>query len=173
MRRAYHNSDALDFYRIADLTESNLGVVVANHTAALRNAQYTREEASALFGGYVLKVNGVDVYFPQCCGDLSDIRYWQQLVTGNSPISGNGHPAPIVVIKKDWVKLIFANDQDDEKFEPAPAQKSVDISKEELRVAVDEAKVELMDLAEKVKKINHERSLGVKDIDKLLIWGDS
>jgi hypothetical protein len=166
-------SDGLDFYRISDLTESNLGVVVAKHTAALRSAEYAREEASALFGGYVLKVNGVDVYFPQCCGDLSDIRYWEQLLTGKSPNPGNGHPAPVVVIKKDRVKLIFAIDQDDEKFEPAPAQNSVDIGREEVRVAVDEAKVELMNLAEKLKKINDDRSLGVKDIDKLLIWGDS
>ncbi len=54
-----------------------------------------REKKPAPYSaGYVLKVNGKDVYFPQCCGDLSDIRYWEQLVTGDSPIQGNGHPLP-------------------------------------------------------------------------------
>ena len=166
-------SVGLDFYRISDLSESNLSEVVAKHTEALRNAEYAREEASALFGGYVLKVKGKDVYFPQCCGDLSDIRYWEQLVTAKSPIPGNGHPAPIVVIEKLRVKLNFAIDEVEEKFVPEPLHKSINISKEELRVALSEARVELMDFAQKLNKINEERLFGLQDIDKLLIWGDS
>ncbi len=78
-----------------------------------------------------------------------------------------------MVIEKDRVKLNFAMDEDEEKFEPEPPQKSVNISKVELRVALNEAKVELMNLAQKLNKINDQQSLGIQDIDKLLIWGDS
>jgi hypothetical protein len=166
-------SPGLHFYRISSLSVANLIEVVGRHTEALRKAEYAREGASALFGGYVLKVEGKDVYFPQCCGDLSDIRYWEQLVTARLPFPGNGHPAPKVLIMKHRVKFDFAVDQNDENFVPAPALKSIEISKEELRVALSEAKVELIHFAQKLNKINEEQAFGIEDIEKLLIWGDS
>ena len=48
----------------------------------MRAGKYEREQASALFGGYVLRIDGHDKYFPQCCGDLSDIHYWEKLTNG-------------------------------------------------------------------------------------------
>lgn len=63
------------FYRMTDVTNDNLIKLTKDHTEDLRNGKYSREQASVLSGGYVLHIEIQDVFFPQCCGDLSDIIY--------------------------------------------------------------------------------------------------
>ena len=166
-------TSGLDFYRISELTQSNLVQIIAKHTERSRHAEYSRQEASALFGGYVLKVKEEDVYFPQCCGDLSDIRYWEQLVIAKSPIPGNGHPGPRVMINKHRIRLDFTVDGLDEKFNPEPPYKFVDINKKELEIALVDARFELATFANKLNKINEDLMFGLQGIDKLLTGGDN
>jgi hypothetical protein len=137
----------------------------------LRNAEYSREDASPLFGGYILRVKGEDVYFPQCCGDLSDIRYWEKLLTANQPFSQNGHPAPRVEIGNNTIYFDFCSDV--EIFSPLPRYTTFNIAKVELQDAVIKVKRKLEGLANTLIAINDSEQLGIENIDRLLIWGDT
>jgi len=63
------------FFEISSITNENLKKVLSDHTEGFRKGEYERSDVTSLFGGYVLKVDGEDKYFPQCCGELSDIAY--------------------------------------------------------------------------------------------------
>ena len=68
------------FYEPQKISDKNLEKLVVDHTKEFRDGVYKRyEQTSCFLGGYVLKINGEDKYFPQSCGDLSDIRYWEKL----------------------------------------------------------------------------------------------
>ena len=60
-------------YEIDLISDNNLKKIVIDHTQELRNGEYDREQASPLFGGYVLEINDKRLFYPQCCGDLGDI----------------------------------------------------------------------------------------------------
>ncbi|MFK7980080.1 MAG: hypothetical protein AB8G86_08875 [Saprospiraceae bacterium] len=157
------------FYEPKNITDKNLEKIVVDHTQELRKGEYERQHASCLFGGYVLKINGEDKYFPQCCGDLSDIIYWDRL--SNKKFSYyEGHPAPDYKFDFNKVVFDFSVGEHDEHFEPTPPNTKLKIDLRELKIAVEKAKVELKKLSERIIKINQEMNLGIDRIDDLLIW---
>jgi hypothetical protein len=82
------------FYQLSDITDTNLTKLTVDHTQAMRDGKYEiSHDISAFFGGYVLQVNGKDKFFPQCCGELSDIIYWDRISNRQSSYY-EGHPAP-------------------------------------------------------------------------------
>jgi hypothetical protein len=156
------------FYKLTDLSHENLVKLTKDHTEELRTGKYSREEACAFFGGYVLHVDRQDKYFPQCCGELSDIIYWERLANGSLSYY-EGHPAPEVKFKDDFIVLDFS-DEEYETFQPPPADTILKIYRSSLREAVEKAKVELQDFAERLREINNQESLNIEDIERLLIW---
>lgn len=157
------------FYEPRKITDKNLEKIVADHTEELRKGEYEREQASCLFGGYVLKINGQDKYFPQCCGDLSDIIYWEKISKKENSYY-EGHPAPDYKFGLNKVIFDFSVGEYDEHFEPTPPETILEIELRELKKAVEKAKIELKKLSERMIKINEKMKLGIDRIEDLLIW---
>jgi hypothetical protein len=157
------------FYEPRKITDRNLEKIAADHTEELRKGEYEREQASCLFGGYVLKINGQDKCFPQCCGDLSDIIYWEKISKKKNSYC-EGHPAPDYKFGFNKVTFDFSVAKYDEHFEPTPPERILKIDLGELINAVENAKIELIKLSERIKKVNQKMNLGIDRIDDLLIW---
>ena len=87
-------------YEIELISDDNLKKIVVDHTEELRKGEYDREQASPLFGGYVLEINGERLFYPQCCGDLGYIQFWRNISNGKESFY-EGHPAPIVKFEND------------------------------------------------------------------------
>ncbi|MGI4874525.1 MAG: hypothetical protein ACRYFX_25490 [Janthinobacterium lividum] len=158
------------FCRLPEITPRNLAKLVADHTQELRAGTYERDQASGFWGGYVLQVGGKAAFFPQCCGQLSDMVYWERLAQGQ-PSYYEGHPAPTVTLNGDSLVLDFSVGEFDEPFQPPPPP-AVELSRAALQQAVAQAKQELQLFAQRLKEINAAAGLEIQDIDKLLIWSD-
>lgn len=72
----------LPYYRAAAVAPGNLPKVLTDHLAGYFSGEWPLAETCALFGGYVLRLDGQNALFPQCCGQLSDIIYWKRLTQG-------------------------------------------------------------------------------------------
>jgi hypothetical protein len=161
------------FFKLADISNDNLTKLTTDHTEEMRNGKYDREQACPFFGGYVLRINGNDKYFPQCCGDLSDIQYWKHLLTQDDFFFYQGHPAPIVKVKGDKVTFDFTVGENGEHFAPTPPDLKLEIDRKDLKIAIDKLITELNEFADRVRKVNIEQELNILDIDKLLVWGEN
>lgn len=160
------------FYRLTDITDNNLTKIVIDHTQELRDGKYDREQASAFFGGYVLRINGQDKYFPQCCGDLADIQYWERLSNGQNSYY-EGHPAPQIKFQGNNIVFDFSVDEFDEHFQPTPTEITLSIDRLELKKAIERVKSELDIFNNRLEKINQDEKLNIDNIGGLLIWDNA
>lgn len=160
------------FCRIEDITDNNLQKLVKDHTKNMREGKYTREDVSAFSGGYVLRIDGNDKYFPQCCGDLSDIQYWQKLASDGEVSFYQGHPTPTVSTQNSHIIFDFTVGEFEESFVPPVTEKIIEVNQAELEAAVTRVKNLLADFGNKLIAINVNENLGVSHIDKLLVWGN-
>jgi hypothetical protein len=158
-------------YHLAAITDVNLAKLAKDQTAELRAGVWTREKACGFFGGYVLRIEAQDVLFPQCCGQLSDILYWERLAAGVASYY-EGHPAPALSFTHDAVRLAFSQGDSNEDFQPPPPVPSLEISRAALLLAVNQANLELQQFAQRLRALNEAENLGVPAIDRLLIWED-
>ena len=53
------------FSRLTDVSNTNLIKIIDDHFEGVINGEWTEEDTIALYGGYVLKVDGQDQLFPQ------------------------------------------------------------------------------------------------------------
>ena len=153
------------FYRLSDISDDNLKKLTIEHTQELQ------EQSCSFFGGYVLKINGQDKLFPQCCGLLADIKFWDKISSGQESYY-EGHPAPRINFKASKIILDLAVEENDESFEPYTDKKII-LEKEELKKAVQIAKEQLKIFALRLEKINLEEKLGIIGIADVLIWDDT
>ncbi len=161
------------FYRLTDITDNNLVKLVKGQTEEMGNNNNSRDFVSPFSGGYVLRIDGLDMYFPQCCGDLSDIRYWENLLTGSGPFFYSGHPEPKVEVTDSEVIFDFSVGDDNEGFSPPPARQLLAISKTALEAAIENVNIELARFAGRLDKINIDDGLKIDGLGKLLIWWDN
>lgn len=160
------------FYRLSEITDNNLKKLITDHTQDLTDGKYEREQAGALFGGYVLRINGQDKYFPQCCGDLADIQYWERLSNGQNSYY-EGHPAPQTKFEDNNVIFNFSVGKYDEHFQPTPTEIILSIDRLELKSAVEKAKTDLYEFQKRLNKINIGNELNIDNIGRLLIWDNA
>lgn len=157
-------------YKLSDITDSNLTKLTIDHTQEMRDGKYERPQDTCAFsGGYVLRVDGQDKYFPQCCGELSDIIYWDRLSNGQSSYY-EGHPAPQTKFEDNNIVFDFSVDEFDESFQPTPTEIILSIDRLELKSAVEKAKSELQTFEQRLNKINEDEKLNIDNIGGLLIW---
>lgn len=156
------------FYRLPDITDNNLSKLTIDHTQELRDGKYERQQASTFFGGYVLQVDRQDKYFPQCCGELSDIIYWDRLSNGESYYY-EGHPAPQIKFENNNIIFDFSVDELEEPFQPTPTENILSIDRLELKRAVERVKIELQTFEQRLDKINEDEKLNIDDIGGVLI----
>lgn len=161
------------FYKLSDITDNNLTKLTIDHTQEMRDGKYGREQASALFGGYVLRIDGQDKYFPQCCGDLADIQYWENLAKGKESGFYAGHPEPQVKIQGEKITFDFSVGEFDEHFAPTPKDNLVLFDIPSLRKAIETVKEELITFEKRIEKINQGEKLNIDNIGGLLIWDNA
>lgn len=157
------------YYDPKFITERSLTRIACDHTEEFRDGEYERDEISCFYGGYVLRVNGEDKFFPQCCSDLGDIRFWESIAQGQDSYN-EGHPAPELIFGRDEITLDFTVADYDEAFVPPPPETILKIDRKILQLAVEEAQSELMVLARRLIRINQREGWGIERIDDLLIW---
>jgi hypothetical protein len=160
------------FYLLKDIAGHNLIQILKDHTADFIAGKYNLDEVSPLMGGYVLNIKNEDVYFPQCCGDLTDINFWENLCNGNVSFYA-GHPEPEITIIENRILFNFDVHEFGEPFAPPPKFNVVEINISDLKDAIIDLKIELGNFATLVNQINNAQQLNIADIDKLLIWGDN
>jgi hypothetical protein len=161
------------FYRLSDITDNNLAKIVTDHTQELRDGKYEREQASAFFGGYVLRIDGQDKFFPQCCGDLADLKYWENIAIGKERGFYAGHPEPQVKISGDKVIFDFTVGEFDEHFAPTPKENIVQFDIPSLSKAIETVKAELDTFEQRLERINQDEKLNIDNIGGLLIWDNA
>lgn len=160
------------FYRLTEITDKNMTKIIIDFTQDLRGRKYEKNQGCALFGGYILRIDGEEKLFPQCCGDLGDIYYWEILSNGQDSYYG-GHPAPQIKFQDNYIILDFTVDEFDESFEPIPPEIIVSIDRLELKKAVEKAKTDLQAFELKLNKINEDEKLNIDNIGRVLIWNNS
>lgn len=121
------------------------------------------------YGGYVLKVDNKDVYFPQCCGDLGDIVYWEKIIKENKNCYYNGHPAPLISFSQSEVTFTF--DETDEQFSP-PTPDSLALNLNVLEKALNKALKKLKEFEQNILKVSDEVDLKLKgeQLTEILIY---
>ncbi len=151
------------------ITDPNLIKIVQDHTEDFRNGKYEREMVSCLFGGYILRIDGIDEYFPQCCGDLGDIHYWKKLSEGKLSYY-EGHPDPILTFSDGRLEMDFSVKEHDETFDPAPRHLKLILELNALKSAVQNAEIVLHEFGKRLIEINMKANIGIDRLDDLLIW---
>lgn len=157
------------FFKITDISDKNLTKLTVDHTQEMREGQYERQQAATFFGGFVLKVEGQDKYFPQCCGELSDIFYWENISNGQTSYY-EGHPAPKIKFENNCIVFYFSVDEFDEHFQPTPTENILSIDRLALKIAVESVKKELQIFEQRLNRINEDEKLSIENIGGLLIW---
>ncbi len=160
-------------YNIDGITDSDLLKLIQKEIEVQQTEENSGIEdlVCSFSGGYVLRIDHFDKYFPQCCGDLADLEAWESLVHGAHPFFYPGHPYPRVTATGDKLRFDFANTTSGEHFAPPVPDEVIDIDKSALQKAIAETKSLLQRFAERLKTINKTAQLNIPDIDKRLIWG--
>lgn len=124
-------------------------------------------ESCALFGGYILKVDDEVVCVPQCCGSLADFASWQCVVDpsfSEGYICNEGHPAPRLARRGDFLELSCEDDQFDTFWQPAI---SCTIPRDRLSSAITACEVELSGFEKELDQLGNE--LGAAGVGQILI----
>lgn len=162
------------YYHPEALSDADLLRHLSAHCAEGRQLGGDWQQVCPLFGGYVLRVDGTNAFFPQCCSDLSDIQSWRRIATGADSYLHEGHPSPVITFDQGKALFDFSDEAaDGEAFTPPPAYSSVSIPLEALVKAVRATESELQVLAERLERLNMEYQLQIPDISSLLIYGQS
>lgn len=117
------------------------------------------DEILPFYGGYLLRVEGKDILYPQCCGDLGDIVYWEKLIFESKVCYLNGHPAPLVKFV-DQV-AIFTFDESDESFSP-PTVRSIELECYALKDAFQQAWDKLAVFAQQIAQLELEMDIDLQ-----------
>lgn len=156
-------------YEIGLISDDNLKKIVVDHTEELRKGEYDREQASPLFGGYVLEMNGERLFYPQCCGDLGDIQFWRNISNGKESYY-EGHPAPQVKFENEEILFDLTVQEFDEEFTPIPKRRKFRLKKNDLKKAIKETELALEKFASRIKTINLSQNLNLDRVEDLLVW---
>lgn len=156
------------FYELAFITKDNLTRYTREWSQKLLSGEYNYEDGLSFPGGYVLKHNNQNILFPQCCGELSCIAYWERISEGFETNYFEGHPAPSYYFIDSSVNMDFSLEMYDDPFLPEPPVNKITFSLSELKVAVNNAKEELHRFETRLIEINE--NIGIRDIGRTLIW---
>jgi hypothetical protein len=125
-------------------------------------------ESWALYGGYVLRLDGEVVFVPQCCSTLADFESWKSIVDDDFKrgyICPEGHPNPKITRRKDVLTLDCINDCFDTFLEPSVYNKKID--RLQMKKAIQSCENELNEFANRLNLLDKE--FGEVEIAKVLI----
>ncbi|WBV52328.1 hypothetical protein [Chryseobacterium gambrini] len=166
-------SKGSSLYRISEIPDSDVLKIIQNKITTDENDDNLTIEdlISPLIGGYILKINDVDSYFPQCCGDLSNIEYWNNLFLDEDSFFYMGHPSPKIIKSENTIIFDFLNSPIQEGYAPPVSENQIEANKDLLKIAVENVKKELYDFARRLVKISETENLDIPEIDKLFVYG--
>jgi hypothetical protein len=138
---------------LTDISDDNLKKLTVDHTQL-------KEQSCAFFGGFVLRIDGQDKLFPQCCGLLADINFWDRISKGQNSYY-EGHPAPQISFQNNSLTFDLTTNEFDEHFQPTPTTPIFIVDRTELMNAVEKTKEELKVFGERLQRINDELNLDI------------
>lgn len=159
------------FFRVTDIHKDNLIKIVNEHFDIITSETgYTEDDINPLGGGYILNISGEDKLFPQCCQDLGDIGYWEDIVKHQKATYHSGHPQVEVTFDNDHV--IFNCGDESEEFAP-PTSQEIKVPIKELDKAYERVKEELAEFARRLNNIYDELEYQPKQyaLEQILING--
>lgn len=160
------------FYTLDGITDSNLHKLIVDEITEARNSGDDLELVCVFSGGYVLRIDGQNRLYPQCCSNLSNIQSWKDLVNGKEKTFYQGHPAPLITISDKIIRFNLAvGEKYYEQFVPPPEQMLIEVEITLLKHAVEQARIALQVFANRVLKINADANLHIPDLEKRLIFG--
>lgn len=150
-------------FRINSIPKENIPKIIKKHFQEMFDEdEITTEEILSLDGGYVLRINGNDELFPQCCGTLKDIKEWKNICDGKDDF-WIGHPYPNIIQKGDEITLECL-----EEFVP-PAKNEIEINRANLKEAISKAEYELNEFS---TRLNEFKSIyDIENLGEKLIFG--
>ena len=157
------------FHRPKDITDNNLIKIIEDHMSVFKDGDTGEDDLCPLFGGYVLRIDGVDALFPQCCSDLGDWVYWNSIVKNRKSVYYNGHPTPIVKFTLD--NVIFNCKDADEDFVPT-TNEIIEVALEPLEIALKNMIGELKEFAARIAGLTDRLSFKTQNdlIEDILIF---
>lgn len=156
------------FYELSQISTENLLTFTKEWSHKLITGEYNYEEGLSFPGGYVLRQDQRNILFPQCCGELSCINYWERISEERKTYYSEMHPAPTIKYKGSEVLFDFTIEKYDDPFLPEPSERKVFINLSELKLAVKRVKEQLIKFENRLELIN--QRVGIKEIGKTLIW---
>ena len=167
-------SKGSSFYRIDEISDKDL-LKIIHKEIEIQQTEENRgidDLVCSLDGGYILKIDNVDKYFPQCCGKLRDITEWEELLSDDEdPYFYMGHPSPRIIQSESSVIFDFLNSELQEGYAPPVFEDNIEVDKGALKIAIENAKKELDHFARQLIKVNKIENLNIPEIDKRLIYG--
>jgi hypothetical protein len=161
------------FYELSGISDNNLKKLLIDKIQYFNDIEVEdRDEINNIWfdGGYVLQIDGENIYFPQCCCDLSEIGSWEGLLEGNTSFY-HGHPSPKVHIDENKISFDFVNhDYEGEGFELHGKLHAVEFSKKDLKEAIEIAKKQLTLFEHRVEQLSIKHQLNIQLIDNQLVY---
>ncbi|WP_294287549.1 hypothetical protein [uncultured Chryseobacterium sp.] len=166
-------SKGSSFYRISDISDADLLRVIQKEIDRQKDEDHPEivELACPLTGGFVLRINGADIYYPQCCGDLSAIECWNDLLADEDSYFYMGHPSPKIIKTEKTVIFDFLNSEIQEHYTPPVKEDQIEIDKDALRIALEKVNQVINNFAKRLVKINEIQNLNIPGIDRILVYG--
>lgn len=161
------------FYRISDISDTDLLKVIRKEICIQQTQENKGVEdvTSSFDGGYVLRIDHEDKYFPQCCGKLGDIEEWIGLLDEDCDYFYMGHSSPAIRQSSDKIILDFVNSEIQDGYVPPVLEETLEIERLELEATLVVVQGELDRFAERLKRMNTSENLNFPDIDRILIYG--
>ncbi|WP_325435519.1 hypothetical protein [Pseudomonas nitroreducens] len=156
-------------YRLAEMSDEDIAQLASLHCAGGLQISGDWEQVCPLSGGYVLRLDNSDLFYPQCCSDLRDLQSWRQIAQGKGRYLYSGHPSPVIRIERGTITFDFSEGDMGEAFAPPPARSSASFPLVGLAVAVQTAELELQTFAVRLERLNAERHLNIPNIRALLL----
>lgn len=138
----------IDLYDLSSLSDANLEAAIKLHISDIEF-----HDCCSLFGGVALSIDDVDSIYPQCCGTLSDFKFWLKILERKNDywLSLDAHPCPKVTRNDDLV-ILECEDDCDEAFSPV-CEKIIRIEYDILENALNLAKNEFEFQCKRVDRI--------------------
>ena len=146
------------FVDVSDVPSDELPRLLEKHFAPLLEQGQAISESCPLFGGLILEVDSTRLIYPQCCGDLSDIRSWLDPAyssSGEAFVAPEGHPCPEIIREGDMVRLVCFDKYD--PFSPS-VDSDVVVPAASLRAAVLAALDKLTEFARRLERMSDIRA---------------
>ncbi|WP_165020560.1 hypothetical protein [Dysgonomonas sp. ZJ279] len=165
-------SKGCSLYELAKITNRNLTKLVFDEIKDIDKDGNDMDCVGSLSGGYILNVDDEDILYPQCCGSLNDIKSWEELIGDEDLSFWIGHPSPSIIKNENSIVFDLEHSNVNENYVPNPNKFIVEVNKNSLTKAIDDAKLQLEIFSVQLLAINATNQWNISDIDKLLIYGE-